>query len=533
MMRAWLAAAAVAFATIGTAAAQPATERPLRLVLNVGLQNLDPIAGPSFVTRNFAYMVWDTLVAMDGKGEYRPQMLESWQASEDRLTWTFKLRPGLVFSDGAPVTAEDCVTSLRRWGGRDGLGRRLLAAAKDLRATAPDTFVLELARPFGPVVEALGKPSVHVPFIMPARIAAATPSTQQVAEIVGSGPYLFVREEWLPGERTVFRRNPAYRPRPEPADGLAGGKVAHIERMEFLTLTEPSVRVAALRRGEVDYLEYAPIDSIALLRRDRNIVFANPGSIAQIMGAVSVNHLHPPFDNPLVRRALQQVLDQRETVAALGLPDGMGHAQCLSMFMCGGRFGNDAGTGPLREPSLERARALLREAGYNNERVAFMHPADSVLINPMALVVMDRMRRAGFNLDVFTSDWSSIAQRWLSREPVERGGWSVVPVVYTGFDMSDPLSNPGTGYNCTGNVPWSYCDEDMKPLLEAFEAEADPARRREIAAGIQARAHAAATFPLSGQFQSPAAWRAELRNVVDFGFPVMWNIQRAGAAASR
>ena len=114
-----------------------------------------------------------------------------------------------MWSDGAPVTAEDCVASLRRWGGRDGLGRRLLAATKDLRATATDTFVLELARPFGPVIEALGKPSVHVPFIMPARIASATPPTQQVPEVVGSGPYLFVRDEWLPGERTVFRRNPA------------------------------------------------------------------------------------------------------------------------------------------------------------------------------------------------------------------------------------------------------------------------------------------------------------------------------------
>ena len=527
IIRAWLAAMAAVALAVGAAAAQPASDRPLRLVLNVGLQNLDPIAGPSFVTRNFAYMVWDTLVAMDGKGEYRPQMLESWQASEDRLTWTFKLRPGLVWSDGAPVTAEDCVASLRRWGGRDGLGRRMLAATKDLRATATDTFVLELARPFGPVIEALGKPSVHVPFIMPARIASATPPTQQVPEVVGSGPYLFVRDEWLPGERTVFRRNPAYRPRPEPADGLAGGKVAHVERVEFLTLTDPSVRVSALRRGEVDYLEYAPIDSLGILRRDRNVVIANPGSISQIMGAVSVNHLQPPFDNPLVRRALQQALDQRETVAALGLPEGMSHAQCLSMFMCGGRYATDSGTEALREPSLERARTLLREAGYKGERVAFMHPADSVLINPMALVLIDRMRRAGFNLDVFTSDWSSIAQRWLSREPVERGGWSVVPVVYTGFDMSDPLANPGTGYNCTGNVPWSYCDAEMTPLLQAFEAEADPARRREIAAGIQTRAHAAATFPLSGQFSSPAAWRAELRGVVDFGFPVMWNIQRA------
>src|ERR1700712_2214520 len=95
--------------TILTATARPSlgqqADRPIKLVINVGLQTLDPIAGPSFVTRNFAYMVFDTLVSMDSKGQYRPQMLEGWQISEDRLVWTFKLRPGLMFSDGAPVTA--------------------------------------------------------------------------------------------------------------------------------------------------------------------------------------------------------------------------------------------------------------------------------------------------------------------------------------------------------------------------------------------------------------------------------------------
>ncbi|HEY0184134.1 MAG TPA: ABC transporter substrate-binding protein [Rhodopila sp.] len=504
---------------------QPA-DRPVKLVLNVGLQVLDPIAGPSFVTRNFSYMVFDTLVSMDSKGQYRPQMLEGWQVSADRLVWTFKLRPGLVFSDGAPVTAEDAVASLKRWGGRDNIGRRLIAATKDLHAVDTSTFVLELARPFGPVIEALGKPSVQVPFIMPARIASVTPPTTPVKEIVGSGPFLFIRELWIPGERAVFRRNPKYVPRDEPADGLAGGKVAKTEQVEFVNLADPGLRAAALQTGEVDYLEYGPIDYLTQFRKDPNLVVAQAGGIAQIMGAVSINHKQPPFDNVLMRRALQQALDRNEIVAAEGLPDDMSQPGCVSMFMCGGPYETTSGGDIIRDPSLEKARSLLKEAGYKGQPIVFLQPADSALINPLGLVVIERMRQAGFVLDVQTSDWSSIAQRWNANEPLDHGGWNLVPVIYTGFDMSDPLGNPGIGFNCSGNNTWGYCDAAMTPLIQQFEAESDMAKRHEIAGQLQRLSYQDVTFPITGEFRSPAVWRSNLKGVIDFGFPIMWNIER-------
>ena len=95
--------------------------------------------------------------------------------------------PTIRFHDGQPVTAEDCVVSLSRWGKRDALGRMLMAATGKLQASDKKTFVLELKSPFGIVLEALAKPSSNVPFIMPARLAA-TPDTEQVKEAIGSGP---------------------------------------------------------------------------------------------------------------------------------------------------------------------------------------------------------------------------------------------------------------------------------------------------------------------------------------------------------
>ncbi len=524
--RAVLASASAAAAGLGAHLAR-AAERPLRLVVNVGLQNLDPIAGPSFVTRNFAYMVYDTLVSMDSQGQFRPQMLEGWTVGGDGLTYTFTLRPGLEWHDGKPVTAEDCVASIRRWGNRDSSGRRLMGATADLRTDGDTRFVLRLSRPFGGVIDALGKPSVHVPFMMPARLAAATPPTEQVPEVIGSGPFRFERSQWVPGERAVFTRNDRYRPRDEPADGLAGGKVVHIERAEMLNISDPATRAAAIQAGEVDYLEYAPLDFLSVLGRDRNLVIAKPGGIAQIMGGVAVNHVQPPFNDLRVRQAMQAAMDQAETVAVHGLPPGMFMPHCFSMAMCGTRYTSEAGSEPMRDAGIERARTLLKQSGYRNERVVLLMAADSALINPMAQVVADRLKRAGFNMDIQTSDWATIAQRWLRKDPVEQGGWSLVPVVYTGFDLSDPLANVGIGYNCTGAAPWLYCDPELTPLLQKFEAESDLGKRRQLEDAINARAIANVNFPITGQFSSPAVWRAELQGVIDFGFPVLWGIRRA------
>ena len=503
-----------------------ATERPLRLVLNVGLQTLDPIAGPTFVTRNFSYMVYDTLIAMDSQGRYRPQMLESWRSSEDGLTWTFTLREGLEFHDGAPVTAEDCIASLKRWGARDSLGRRLIAATREFRAIDAKSFEIQLARPFGLMLEALGKPSVQVPFIMPARLAANTPPTQPVAEVVGSGPFLFHRDQWIPGERAVFTRNPRYRPRDEPADGLAGGKVPKMARVEFINMSDPGLRAAALQNGEVDYLEYAPIDYIRTFQRDRRLVLSQARGGAEIVGGISINYHQPPFDNVRIRRAVQQILDRGEIIAAEGVPPDLARPDCQSVYACGTFYASETGTEPMRATSIDRARALLKEAGYKGERVVLMQPGDSPLINPIGMVMIERLKQAGFNLDVQVSDWSSLAQRWIQRRPLEDRGWSLLPIIYTGFDLANPLSNPGIGYNCTNNQPWGYCLPEMTPVIERFEAEADPQRRREIAGELQRLSIDQAIFPLAGQFASPAVWRAELRGVVDFGFPVLWNIER-------
>ena len=232
------------------------------------LKILDPIWTTAYIVRDHGYMVYDTLLAMDAELKVKPQMAESWKVSDDKLTYTFVLRDGLKFHDGAPVTAEDCVASIKRWGARDAMGQKLMQFTRELAVVDAKTFTLTLKEPFGMVLEALGKPCSSVPFIMPKRIAE-TPPDKQVSEFIGSGPFVFKKEQWRPGEKVVYEKFADYKPRPEPPSGLAGGKQVFVDRVEWVVLPDAQTAVNALIAGEIDMMQQPPFDMLPLLESEQ------------------------------------------------------------------------------------------------------------------------------------------------------------------------------------------------------------------------------------------------------------------------
>ncbi len=248
-------------------------EKVLRIVPHADLKNLDPIWTTAYITRNHGYMVYDTLFAVDENLEVQPQMVGDWSVSEDGLVYTFTLRDGLKWHDGDPVTAADCVASIRRWGKRDGMGQKLIQFTKELAVVDDSTFTLTLNEPYGLVLASLGKISSNTPFMMK-KEHAEVDAFEQVPEVVGSGPFKFAKDQWVPGSKVVYVKNEDYVPRSEPASAAAGGKVVKVDRVEWVYIPDPATTMNALVNGEVDLWETPAVDMVPLLEQREGIELA-------------------------------------------------------------------------------------------------------------------------------------------------------------------------------------------------------------------------------------------------------------------
>src|SRR5512134_1258245 len=271
-LRTLVALAAAALAGLAQAQSDP---KVLRIVPHSNLSILDPIWTTQYMARNHGYMIYDTLFGTDEKSQVKPQMVDTWTVSPDNRLWTFTLRDGLAFHDGAPVTGEDVIASIQRWGKRDAMGQKLMTFVDRMDSPSPNTFRIFLREACGFVLEALGKPSSNVPFIMPKRVAD-TPADKQIEEHIGSGPYVFKRDEFKPGDKAVYLKNAKYVPRKEAPSGTTGGKNVYVDRVEWnLALRDAQSQVNALVRGEIDILEQPAFESYASLKADKNIQVVN------------------------------------------------------------------------------------------------------------------------------------------------------------------------------------------------------------------------------------------------------------------
>jgi peptide/nickel transport system substrate-binding protein len=341
------------------AVAQQSSGTTLRFVPHADLSILDPYFTGAYITRNYGYMVYDTLFAMDGQFRPQPQMVDAWKIGDDKLTYTFTLRDGLKFHDGQPVHAADVVASLKRWGQRnDSYGQSLLAAAAAIEPVSDKEFRIELKTPF-PVLEALATLTSPTPFILPERLAQ-TDAFTQIKEAIGSGPFKFVKEEWQPGHQVVFVKNPDYVPRKEPPSWASGGKMVKVDRVEWLYIPEAVTAAQALGAGEVDYWENVPADYTPALERDAEILIqSNSG----FLGTVRLNHLNPPFDNIKMRQAVLMVADQRDYLSAMA-GDPKNWRTCFSFYACDAAEPDELGGEALSGPrDFDKAKRLIGEAG--------------------------------------------------------------------------------------------------------------------------------------------------------------------------
>ena len=524
LRRRTLLAAAGALAAPSLLRAAP--DRVLRFIPQSDVTALDPVWTSVYVTRNHAYLVFDTLYGQDDAFRAQPQMVAGATTARDGTEWRLVLRDGLMFHDGTPVLARDCVASIRRWARRDAFGGTLMGLTDELSAADDKTILFRLKAPFPLLPEALGKVGINMLPIMPERLANTDPF-RQVTEMVGSGPFRYLADERVVGARAAYAKFDRYRPR---EDGMpactAGPKIAYFDRIEWNVIPDVATAAAAMQRNEADWWEQPSFDLLPLIQRDPDLAT----SVVEVTGNIGLmrfNQLHPPFDNAAIRRALLPALNQADFMAAIaGDAPGAWRAD-VGFFAPGMAMASSAGLDQITGPrDIARARADIAAAGYGGEPVVVLTPSDYPRINAMANVAADMLRQCGLNVDLQAMDWGTVIQRRASKAPPAQGGWSVFFTTFTGNDMS----NPATNLALRGNGAAAWFGWPTAPRLEALRTEwlaaPDAAAQKRIAADIQAQAFIDVPFLPLGQFLQPTIRRKSLVGGLT-GMPLFWNIRRA------
>lgn len=514
---------------LATALGSPALAqtKTIRAVMHSDLRVLDPGLTTAYITRDHGYMVYDTLLAMDEHFKIQPQMA-SYKVSDDKMTYTFTLRDGLKWHDGTPVTAEDCVASLKRWGKADGMGQKLMDFTASIEAPDAKTIVLKLKEPYGLVLESIGKPSSLVPFMMPKRLAE-TPAGKAIPEQIGSGPFKFVQGEFQPGVKAVYEKNKDYVPRSEPPSWTSGGKVVKVDRVEWITMPDAQTVVNAIQSGDIDFSETPSYDLLPILEGDKDLVIHTLSPLGfQTLGRM--NFLYPPFDNPKIRRAAFLAASQKPVLDAL-IGNPKYYKVCGAVFGCGTPLASDIGSETLTKGNgMEQAKKLLAESGYDGTPVVIMAPGDVGQLKAQPIVFAQFLRDAGFKVDLQATDWQTVVTRRASQKSPKEGGWNMFFTNWAGPDIMNPVANVST--NGKGkNGGWFGWPDDptIEKLRDQFARSTSADEQKKLAEEIQKRVYDEVIYIPLGQFEQPSVWRKSLKGVLDGpATPVFWNIEKTG-----
>jgi ABC-type transport system substrate-binding protein len=526
MRRRHLLTGAAAAAMPLSVTAQPARARVLKFVPQADLGALDPIAVSSNPTRNHAYMIYDTLYGLDENLQAHPQMAAGHVWDEDGKRCTITLRDGLRFHDGEKVLARDAAQSIRRFMQRHAaFGDKLREAVAEIEAPDDSRIVIRLNRPFPFLIHALGIASATSCYIMPERMARTDPF-RPFSEHVGSGPYRFLANEYRTGAGSAYARFDGYVPRPGPPRGFTASiKEAHFDRVEWTTM-DFATAAAALQAGEIDWFEQVPVELQQLLQRDRRVAIS-PIDDRPFMTALRFNHLNPPFNDPAMRRALLAAIDQETFMQAVIGIDPSRYEKDVGFFTPGTPLATDVALGPLKGPrSLDTARRMLREAGYNGQRVRLAGPTDILAPAAMTQVAADVLRRLDINLDLMLTDWGGMVRSVMSnRNPMDQGGWSLTCYAFSSSDFASPATQSLLRGNGTNGFSGWPTNARLEALRDSFFTAPDLDAQKRIAREMQVIGMEDLPYIPLGGYRSVSAMRGLTGQVK--GFAIFWGIKRS------
>jgi peptide/nickel transport system substrate-binding protein len=351
--------------------------------------------------------IWESLVAMDDKFVPQPMLAERWEVGRDGLTWTFRLRKNVKFHNGKTMTADDVLASLNRW--REVSPRaEMLARVKEIVAPDKSTIVFRLTAPMATLPYILSREG-NQPVIHPKEIIENAP-VNKLSAYVGTGPYKLV--EWVPDRHIVLERFPDYAARDDARGGLAGRKVAYLDRIVFKSIPESEVRLAGLKTGEFDAAQPLPQEYVEELKKVPGV---QPVIVKFDMKPVIYFSMEGATKNPKLRKAIRAALNMEDIMfAATGNAEfyDLNPDQLWFRFQA---LWSDTGKDVYNRGDVPLAKRLAQEAGYKGEPLRFLASTTQFHHRRPAIQITEQLKAAGFNVTLDLRDWPTVSQ--LQKDP--------------------------------------------------------------------------------------------------------------------
>jgi len=487
------------------------------------LASLDPVWTTADITRNFSLAVYDTLYGYDAEFNVQPQMVEGALVENDGKQWDLTLRDGLAFHDGTPVLARDCITTIQRFAKRYPFGEALMVRTDELTAVSDKVIRFRLKKPFALLPNALAE--VYCA-IMPERLAKTDP-LQQVSEAMGSGPFKFVANERITGQRVVYQKNDKYVPRKGGKPSFnAGPKVAYIDRVVWNFIPDPATASAALMQGEIDWWENPTIDLVPQLKGNKDLTLTVKDRTGEI-GCLRFNHLLPPFNNPAIRRVVLAAIDQKEVMEAVAGADPSLIKTDVGVFVPGTPMASTVGVEVTHGPKdYNKLKQDLIAAGYKGEKIVILAATTIPTIWAEAQVASDTLKKIGMDTDFQALEWGTVVQRRASKEPIDKGGWNIFYTFLGGFGNITPAPNlPIRSSGTNGGWFGWPTDEKMEDLRAAWFDAPDPEAQKKICEDMQIAFWKSPPYVPLGMYDQPTAFHNYLQDVRD-GWPQFYGVKK-------
>lgn len=448
----------VALALLAMPLAQPKMGGVLRAGMQTDPVGLDPHTTQATATRNMLENVYDTLVMFDSQMQIVPALAESWETSEDGLTWTFKIREGVTFHDGSAFKASDVAFSLNRIKDPEVASPRSGDFEVVASVEAPDdaTVVITLTKPFSPLLSKLAQ-SLNV--IVSEAVAGANNNDLNNV-VVGTGPFTFV--EYVPQTKLELAKNPSYW-----GTDADGNQLPYLDGILFQFYPEPTARTTAIQTGNADWIEYVPAADVEILRADSNLQVI--GGLSNNFRTIYLNVTRAPFDNKLVRQALSYAIDEQAIVDVALFGTG-GVASTGTTVPVGQFYAIESS--PYNGRDVEKAKELLAEAGFADgfEFDLYVTSTYDFLRTP-AEIIQSNLAEIGVTVNIVAEDWNVYLPKVLEHD--------FTATILGESGQSDPDDFLYDVFRTEGGGNLGlYSNPDLDALLDQGREIADPEERK-------------------------------------------------------